>query len=46
MGFRNFDGQLPKWIEELAVYTMDIVQRVGKDHVNTDGLSRITDLLG
>ena len=41
MGFKNIEGQLARWIEELAVYNMEIVQRPGKDHVNADGMSRI-----
>ena len=45
MGFNNIEGQLARWIEELAVYNMEIVHRPGKDHVNSDGLSRIPDLL-
>ena len=45
MGFKNIEGQLARWIEELAVYNMEIVHRPGKDHVNADGLSRIPDLL-
>ena len=45
MGFKNIEGQLVRWIEELAVYNMEIVHRPGKDHVNADGLSRIPDPL-
>ena len=45
MGFKNIEGQLARWIEELAVYNVEIVHRPGKDHVNADGLSRIPDLL-
>ena len=45
MGFKNIEGQLARWIEELAVYNMGIVHRPGKDHVNADGLSRIPDPL-
>ena len=44
MGFKNIEGRLARWIEELAVYNMEIVHRPGKDHVN-DGLSRIPDPL-
>ena len=42
---KNIEGQLAMWIEELAVYNMEIVHRPGKDHVNVDGLSRIPDPL-
>ena len=45
MGFKNIEGQLARWIEELAVYNMEIVHRPGNDHVNADGLSRIPDPL-
>ena len=45
MGFKNIEGQLARWMEELAVYNMEIVHRPGKDHVNADGLSRIPDPL-
>ena len=45
MGFRNIEGQLARWIEELSSYDMQIVHRAGKDHVNADGLSRIPDSL-
>ena len=45
MGFKNIEGQLARWIEELAVYNMDIIHRPGKDHVNADGFSRIPDPL-
>ena len=45
MGFKNIEGQLARWIEELAVFNMEIVHRPGKDHVNADGLSRIPDPL-
>ena len=45
MAFKNIEGQLARWIEELAVYNMEIVHRPGKDHVNADGLSRIPDPL-
>ena len=45
MGFKNIEGQLARWIMELAVYNMGIVHRPGKDHANADGLSRIPDPL-
>ena len=44
-GFKNIEGQLARWIEELAVYNMKIVHRPGKDHVNADNPSRISDPL-
>ena len=45
MGYKDIEGQLARWIEELTVYNMEIVHRHGKDHVNADGLWRIPDLL-
>ena len=45
MGFKNIEGQLARWIEELAVYNMESVHRPSKDHVNSDGLSRFPDSL-
>ena len=45
MGFKNVEGQLARWIEELTVYNMEIVHRPGKDHVNAEGMSRILDPL-
>ena len=45
MGFKNIEGNLVRWIEELAVYNIETahVHRPGKDHVNDDGLSRMPD---
>ena len=45
LGFKNIEGQLARWIEELAVYNMEIMHRPGNDHVNGVGLSRIPDPL-
>ena len=42
MGFKSIEGQLARWIEELAIYNMEIVHRPGKDHVNADNLSKNT----
>ena len=44
-GLNNIEGQLARWIEELAVYNIEMVHQPGKDHVNADGLSRIPDPL-
>lgn len=41
MGFKNIEGQLARWLEELASYNMTIMHRPGKEHSNADGLSRI-----
>jgi len=43
MGFKNIMGQLARWLEELAMYDMDIIHRPGKQHANADGLSRLKD---
>jgi hypothetical protein len=43
--FRNADGQLCRWLEELAQYDMEITHRPGRKHSNADGLSRIPDTL-
>ena len=45
MRYKNIEGQLARWIEELAIYNMEIVHRLGKDHVNADGRSKIPDPL-
>jgi len=45
LNFKNIEGQLARWIEELAQYNMIIQHRSGKKHVNADGLSRIPDEL-
>jgi hypothetical protein len=45
LNFKNIEGQLARWIEELAQYNMVIQHRPGKNHTNADGLSRITDTL-
>ena len=43
MGFKNIEGQLSRWIEELSQYDMVLIHRPGKDHINADFLSRITE---
>lgn len=35
--------QLARLIEELATYTMIVQHRPGKEYVNVDGLSRLSD---
>ncbi|KAK3730941.1 hypothetical protein QZH41_008834, partial [Actinostola sp. cb2023] len=40
MSFRNPDGQMARWLEELSMYEFDIEYRRGGSHGNTDGLSR------
>ena len=41
MGFKNIEGQLSRWLEELSAYDMRIIHRPGKEHGNADGMSRI-----
>jgi transposase InsO family protein len=45
MRFRNADGQLARWLEELSRFDMVVEHRVGKKHSNADGLSRVPDTL-
>jgi transposase InsO family protein len=45
MGFKNIEGQLARWLEELAQYDMVLLHRPGKEHLNADALSRIPDNL-
>ena len=41
--FKNADGQLARWLEELAQYDMVIQHRAGAKHINADWLSRPPD---
>ncbi|MES9879356.1 MAG: pol polyprotein, partial [Sedimenticola sp.] len=43
--FKEIQGQLARWLEELSQFDMDIVHRDGKKHINCDALSRIPDPL-
>ena len=45
MRFKNVEGQLARWLEELSQYDMVIAHRAGSKHRNADGLSRIPDTL-
>ena len=40
MDFRNPDGQMARWLEELSMYEFEIEFRKGRFHGNADGLSR------
>jgi len=42
--FKNAQGQLARWLEELSQYDYSIEHRPGKEHSNADGLSRRPDL--
>ena len=45
MRFKHIEGQLARWLEELAQYDMEIIHRLtpGRKHINADGLSRLHD---
>ncbi|VDI29491.1 Hypothetical predicted protein [Mytilus galloprovincialis] len=43
LNFKNIEGQLTRWIEELSQCNMILQHRAGKKHINADGLSRIPD---
>ena len=45
MRFKYIEGQLARWLEELAQFDMEIIHRPGKLHGNSDGMSRIPDTL-
>ena len=40
MNFKNVEGQLARWLEELSRFSMKIIHRAGKKHDNADALSR------
>ena len=39
--FREPDGQISRWIQQLSAYDFTIVHRPGKKHGNADALSRV-----
>ena len=41
MNFKEPQGQLARWLEELSQFDMEIQHRPGKKHTNADALSRI-----
>ena len=43
--FKEPQGQLARWIEELGQYDMIIKHRLGRHHGNVNGLSRIPDIV-
>jgi len=45
MKFKNLEGQLARWMEELSQYDMVIRHRAGRKHTNADSLSRIPDTI-
>ena len=42
MRFRQANGQLARWLEELSQYDFTIAHRAGHKHGNADSLSRLT----
>ena len=45
MRFKDVQGQLARWMEELALYDMNVIHRKGVQHTNADALSRVPDVL-
>ena len=45
MRFKNINGQLARWLEELSQFDMKVLHRKGKCHTNADALSRVPDVL-
>ena len=45
MRFKNIEGRLAGWIEDLQNYYMELLYRVGRDHGNADGMSRLPDMV-
>ena len=43
MRFKDIEGQLARWLEELAQFDTQIVLMKGKEHANADALSRLPD---
>ena len=43
MKFKNIEGQLARWIEELQNYNVELLYRAGRDHA--DGMSRLPDMV-
>ena len=43
MKFKDIEGQLARWLEELAQFDMQIVHRKGKEHANAGAFSRFPD---
>ena len=41
LNFKELDGQLARWLEELSQYDMIVKHRAGKKHENADSLSRV-----
>ena len=44
MRFKNIEGQLARWIEELQNYDMELLYSAGRDHGNADGMLWLPDM--
>ena len=44
MRFKNTEGQIAMWIEELQNYDMELLYRAGGDHGNAYGMSWLPDM--
>lgn len=44
--FSGLEGQLARWVEQLANFEYKIIHRPGKQHANADALSRLPGLVG
>ena len=44
MRFKNTEGQIAMWIEELQNYDMELLYRAGRDHGNAYGMSWLPDM--
>lgn len=42
LSFRNPEGQVARWIEQLSEFDFEVLHRSGKNHTNADALSRIS----
>ena len=45
MRFKNIEGQLARWIEELQNYNIELLYREGRDHGNADRMSQLHDMV-
>lgn len=43
MRFKHIEGQLARWLKEMAQFDMEILHRPGNKHTNTDAMNRLPD---
>ena len=43
LNFKEPQGQIARWLEEISQYTMTVEHRAGKEHLNADALSRVPE---